>query len=172
MVLPSLLYACETWTLYRRHIKKLELFHMRALCSILGIRWQDHITNLEVLDQAKSTSIEANIIKAQLRWVGHVIWMEECRLLRRLIYGELQAGKEIKVDQNCGIKTRWKPISSGATSIRETWRDMPWTDQNGQTNNTNTHIQSIHSLSLFLSLSLSLSLFLSLLSPHTQKSIF
>ena len=45
VVLPSLLYGCDTWTLYRRHIKKLELFHMRAPCSILGIRWQD-ITNL------------------------------------------------------------------------------------------------------------------------------
>ena len=40
--------------------------------------------------------------------------------------------KEIKVDQNCGIKTRSKPIFSGATSIRETRRDMPWTDQNGK----------------------------------------
>ena len=38
MVLPSLLYGCETWTLYHRHIKKLELFHMRTLRSILGIR--------------------------------------------------------------------------------------------------------------------------------------
>ena len=40
--------------------------------------------------------------------------------------------KEIKVDQNCGIKTQSKPISSDATSIWETWRDMPWTDQNGK----------------------------------------
>ena len=47
VVLPSLLYGCEMWTLYRRHIKKLELFHMQALRSILGIRWQDHITNLK-----------------------------------------------------------------------------------------------------------------------------
>ena len=93
VVLPSLLYGCETWTLYRRHIKKLELFHMRALRSILGIRWQDHITNLKVLDQAKSTSIEATIIKAQLRWVGHVIRIEECRMPRHLMYRELQAGK-------------------------------------------------------------------------------
>ena len=93
VVLPSFLYGCETWTLYRRHIKKLEFFHMRALRSIQGIRWQDHITNLEFLDQAKSTSIEATIIKAHLWWVGHVIRMEECRLPRRLMYGELLAGK-------------------------------------------------------------------------------
>ena len=93
---------------------------MRALRSILEIRWQDHITNLEVLDQAKSTSIEATIIKAPLRWVGHVIRMSECRMPRHLIYGQLLAG------QNCGINTRSKPISSGTTSNRETWRDMPW----------------------------------------------
>ena len=29
VVLPSLLYACETWTIYSRHAKKLNSFHMR-----------------------------------------------------------------------------------------------------------------------------------------------
>ena len=86
VVLPSLLCGCDTWTLYRRHVKKLESFHMRALRSILGIKWQDRITNLEVLDRANLTSIEAMLIKAQLRWVGHAIRMEEFRIPRRLMY--------------------------------------------------------------------------------------
>ena len=38
VVLTSLLYGCEAWTRYRRHVKQLENFHMRALRSILGIR--------------------------------------------------------------------------------------------------------------------------------------
>ena len=33
-VLPSLLYGCETWTVYRRHLQKLEQFHARSLRSI------------------------------------------------------------------------------------------------------------------------------------------
>ena len=111
VVLPSLLYGCETWTLFRRHIKKLELFHMRALRSIPGIRWQDHITNLEVLDQAKSTSIEATIIKVQLRWVGHEWRSVGCQ--DAWYTGNSRPAKETKVDQICGIKTRTKPISSG-----------------------------------------------------------
>ena len=93
VVLPSLLYGCDTWTLYRRHVKKLESFHKRTLRSILGIKWQDRITNLEVLDRANSTSIESMLIKAQLRWVGHIIRMEEFRMPRRLMYGELQLSK-------------------------------------------------------------------------------
>ena len=39
VVLSSLLYGCETWTVYRRHLKQLERFHQRALRSILGIWW-------------------------------------------------------------------------------------------------------------------------------------
>ena len=93
VVLSSLLYGCETWTLHRRHVKKLENFHMRVLRSILGISWQDHITNLEVLERANSTSIETVLIKAQLQWVGYVIRMEEFRMPRRLMYGKLQLGK-------------------------------------------------------------------------------
>ena len=96
VVLSSLFYGCETWTLYRRHVKKLEHFHMRALRSILGIRWQDRVTNLEVLDRANSTSIESMLLKFQLRWVGHAICMEEFWMPRRLMYGKLQLGKRTK----------------------------------------------------------------------------
>ena len=66
---------------------------MRRLRSILGIWWRDKVTNLEVLDRAKSTSIEAMILKAQLRWTGHVIRMDSDRIPRQLFYGELCDGK-------------------------------------------------------------------------------
>jgi len=93
VVLTSLLYGCETWTLYRKHIKLLERFHTRSLRTILGIRWQDKVTNLEVLDRGRSTSIEAMILKTQLRWTGHVIRMAPDRIPRQLLYGELSEGK-------------------------------------------------------------------------------
>ena len=94
IVLTSLLYGCETWTLYRKHIKQLERFHMRALRSIMGIKWQDRVTNLEVLDRATLASIETMVLKAQLRWTGHVIRMEPFRLPRQLLYGELRQGQK------------------------------------------------------------------------------
>ncbi|XP_038077400.1 uncharacterized protein LOC119745248 [Patiria miniata] len=93
VALTSLLYGCETWTLYRRHIKQLERFHVRRLRSILGIRWQDRITNLEVLDRAETTSIKVMILKAQLRWTGHVIQMDDSRIPKQILYGELCLGK-------------------------------------------------------------------------------
>ena len=104
VVLSSLLYGSETWTLYRKHITKLEQFHQRALRSILGIRWQDRITNIEVLERSDSQSIESLLVKAQLRWVGHVIRMEDYRLPKKLLYGELTSGKR----NQGGPKKRFK----------------------------------------------------------------
>ena len=36
IVLTNLLYGCETWTCYRRHIKALDRFHMRHLRIIIA----------------------------------------------------------------------------------------------------------------------------------------
>lgn len=51
-------HVCETWTVYKRHIKLLEHFHMWNLFSILVSKWQDRITNPEVLDCRETTSTD------------------------------------------------------------------------------------------------------------------
>ncbi|XP_076445908.1 uncharacterized protein LOC143283548 [Babylonia areolata] len=91
VVFSSLLYGCETWTLYRRHIKQLEQFHMRSLGMIMGICRQDKVTIQEVLDKAGFTSIESLLLKAQLRWTGHVIRIDDSCI--PLMYCELKEGQ-------------------------------------------------------------------------------
>ena len=71
-VLTTLLYGAEIWTCYRRHVKMLDSFHMRHLRYFMGIKWQDKITNNEVLQRAKMVGMEAMQMTAQLRWVDHV----------------------------------------------------------------------------------------------------
>ena len=59
----------------------------------MGIRWQEYITNTEVLEKANSTSIEAMLMTRQLRWAGHLSRMEDTRLPKAVFYGELKEGK-------------------------------------------------------------------------------
>ena len=66
---------------------------MHSPRTILNIKWQDRVSNLQILDMAESTSIEAVILKSRLRWVGHVIRMEDNRLPKQLMFGELASGK-------------------------------------------------------------------------------
>ena len=43
VVLPTLLYACETWTVYQRHAKRLNHFRTSCIRKLLKIKWQDKI---------------------------------------------------------------------------------------------------------------------------------
>ena len=60
---------------------------------ILGIKWSDHITNTKVLERAGMPSIYTFLRQRRFSWLGHVRWMEDGRIPKDLLYGELAAGK-------------------------------------------------------------------------------
>lgn len=95
VVIPSLLYACETWTYYRRHCRLLDNFHLTCLKRILHIKWQDRITNVEVLRRANTVGMEAFLIKAKLRWMGHVVRMGDDRLPKQILYSQIKNSKRL-----------------------------------------------------------------------------
>ena len=68
------------------------MFHLRCLRRILGISWQDHIPNTEVLARAGSLSMYALLTKRRPRWLGHVTHMHDGRLPKDILYGELATG--------------------------------------------------------------------------------
>lgn len=72
---------------------------MRCLRKICGISWKDKIPDTEVLERCKITGIEAMLIKAQLRWSGHVVRVEDSRIPKALFYGELVDGRRHKGGQ-------------------------------------------------------------------------
>ncbi|KAL2103211.1 hypothetical protein ACEWY4_000079 [Coilia grayii] len=67
-------------------------FQQSCLRSILGIHWRDFVTNVKVLEQAKTTSIVAMLIMSQLRWAGHASRMEDHSLPKITLHGELSTG--------------------------------------------------------------------------------
>jgi len=88
-----LLYACEGWTPYCRHIRALEAFHIRCLQTILHVHWWDTIPHVEIRRRAGTPCLETILLRRQLRWLGHVIRMPGNRLPRRLLYSELSCGR-------------------------------------------------------------------------------
>ena len=76
----TLLYGCEAWVLYRRHIKTLEQFHISCLQRMLRLHWRDKVPDVEIRHRGHCLSLEAIIAERQLRWTEHVIRMPESRL--------------------------------------------------------------------------------------------
>ena len=63
VVLPTLLYGCESWTVYKRHARKLNHFHTTLLRIIMNIKWHQRIPDTTVLSRAKATSIHTMLMK-------------------------------------------------------------------------------------------------------------
>ena len=66
---------------------------MHCLRRILGITWQDKVTNKVVLEKAGIPSLYTLLKQRRMRWLGHVTWMEVGRIAKDLLYGELATGK-------------------------------------------------------------------------------
>ena len=91
-VLSTLLYGSETWTLYAKQTQRLHTFHMRCLRRLLGVTWKDHVSNEDVIEKAGSYSMVDLLRQRRLRWLGHVCRMEDGRIPKDLLFGQLATG--------------------------------------------------------------------------------
>lgn len=91
-LMPLLMYGCETWTLYSTDVKQLRTIQQRHLRRILKIKWDDYVSNEEVLSRSNVEDIEVMLTRSRMRWLGHVSRMENDRPTKALLYGELAEG--------------------------------------------------------------------------------
>ena len=92
-VVSTLLYGSEAWTTYRKQERKLNSFHLRSLRCILGISWKDKVPNTVVLDRAGLPTMYTLLRQRRMRWISHGRRMEDGRIPKDILYGELAIGK-------------------------------------------------------------------------------
>ena len=108
--ISTLLYASETWTPYRRHIRALENFHTNCLQRLLGVTWKDKMTRDTIYLRTQTTSIESLLAQRHLRWLGHTIRMPEHRLPRQILYSQLKDGNRSAGGQRKRFKDHSKDL--------------------------------------------------------------
>ncbi|KAJ4445744.1 hypothetical protein ANN_12429 [Periplaneta americana] len=93
VILPVLLYGCETWTLTLREEHRLRVFENKALRKIFGAK-RDEVTgewrklhNAELHALYSSPDVIRNIKSRRLRWAGHVARMGESRNAYSVLVG-------------------------------------------------------------------------------------
>ena len=124
MMLPTLLYACEMWTVYQRHAKRLNHFHTSCLRKLLKIKWQDRIPDTEILKWAGMQSVHTLLKLAQLRWSGHVTRMPEELLPQKIPFGELEMGKCSHGGQKKQYKGTLKASLKDFNILTESWEQI------------------------------------------------
>ena len=123
-VLSTLLYGSETWTTYAGQEKKLNIYHLRCLRNILGIHWEDRISNVEVLETANISSVFTILCGRRLRWLGHVTRMEDNRIPKQMLYGQMAMGKRTRGRPKLRFKDKCKNDLAKYNINTETWEKL------------------------------------------------
>jgi len=89
IVLSTLLFGAEAWTVYRRQVKNLHAERLRSIVSITGM---DKVTNKEILERTELPSMGDLLIRKNLRWTVHLMRVSLDRLPKQFFYSQIYSG--------------------------------------------------------------------------------
>ena len=113
VVMPTMLYGSETWSLGAQERIKLKVVEMMCLRNICGIRREDRVRNAIIRNRyGCELSVQERIERNVLKWLGHVERMGEERLVKRVYLVNVEGNRER------GRPQRWI-VSS--LLLREEW---------------------------------------------------
>jgi hypothetical protein len=94
IILPVVLYGCETWSLTLREERRLNEFGNRVLRSVFGPKrvevtgeWRK-LHNEKLNDLYSLTNIVRVVKSRRMRWAGHMASMVEDRGVQRVLVGK------------------------------------------------------------------------------------
>jgi hypothetical protein len=128
IILPVVLYGCETCCLTRREEHRLRLFENGVLRSIFGPKrdevsgeWR-RLHNVDLNDLYSSPNIIRVIKSRRMRWVGHVASMGEVRGAYRILVGRTEGRRPLgrpRLSLEGNIKMDLQEVG---------WGGMDWID--------------------------------------------
>ena len=124
VVLPTLLYGPETRTLKAKSVRRLRGFHNCCIRTIMWVsrlqQWKERITSKELAESFRMMeSITEVLRRNRLSWIGHLAWMDDSRMLKQLMFGEL-----VKSRPRHGTKRIWRDLAVAdvqAIGVGRTW---------------------------------------------------
>jgi hypothetical protein len=116
IILPVVLYRCETWSLTLREEHRLRVFENRVLRRMFGPK-KDEVTgewiklhNKELHDLYFSPSIIRIIKSRRMRWAGHVARMGVKRNAYRLLEGKPEGKRPLERPRRRWVDNIWMDL--------------------------------------------------------------
>ncbi|KAJ4445845.1 hypothetical protein ANN_12530 [Periplaneta americana] len=146
IILPVVLYGCETWTLTLREEHRLRVFENKVLRKIFGAK-RDEVTgewrklhNTELHALYSSPDIIRNIKSRRLRWAGHVARMGESRNAYRVLVGRPEGKRPLGRPRR-----RWK--DNIKMDLREVgYNDREWINLDRDRDRWRAYVRAVMNL--------------------------
>ena len=91
LVMSTMLYSAELWPLTIPQKKKLDAAYLKFQRRLLGITWKDKVRNEDIRNQTKLQRMDLIIKERRLRWLGHVLRMEDDRIPKQAIRWQMDS---------------------------------------------------------------------------------
>jgi hypothetical protein len=124
IILPVVLYGCETWSLTLREDHRVRVFENRVLRRIFGPKREEvkgewrKLHSEELHNLYSSPNIIRQIKSRRMRWAGNVACMEVVRKVYRVLVGKSEGKRPLGRPRR-----RWKD------GIRMNLREIGWGDK-------------------------------------------
>ena len=75
MVLPIVMYGCESWTLKKAECQRLDAFELWYWRRLLRVPWTARRSNQSILKEISlGCTLEGLMLKLKLQYFGHLMW--------------------------------------------------------------------------------------------------
>ena len=102
MVVPVVMYGCESWTIKKAEYQRTEAFELWCWRRLLRVPWTARRSNQPILKEiSPRCSLEGLMLKLKLQYFGHLMWRADS-LEKTLMLGKIE-GRRRKGQQ----KMRW-----------------------------------------------------------------
>jgi len=94
VIVPTVLYGAETWGLREIERKKLNVFEMKCLRSMIGVTRRDRLRNVVVRDRTgMNVEMTGRVDERVLRWFGHMERMDDARLTKKVMNSRMSGNR-------------------------------------------------------------------------------
>ena len=92
MVFPVVMYGCDSWTIKKADLQKIDAFELWCWRRLLRIPWTARRSNQSIVKEISRCSLEGLMLKLKLQYFGHLMRRADS-LEKTLMLEKIEGGR-------------------------------------------------------------------------------